>query len=758
MGSVLGPLGGGFLPTLADLFRERYVAAGVDFTSVRVHRGVEADQACRALGARAFTAGSDIYFAAGQFRPGTRDGLWLLAHEVAHVVQQSTGLARPAGAPASGRPAGSPASDGLASAPAFDGPGDDPAFDDPAADPALDDLGDDPAFDGPADDPALTGLANAPAFGRLATAPAFAGPAEAPAFAVLPPRTAQEQAADAAADAFVAGRGYVFGDGSAVRAAQRRAAGPRAAQQRAAGHRAAQRRAAGPRTAQQRAGQHGTAGQRAAGPVPVVQRYMAWEHSMLGDVDPARVRAAADGDQKPVSAYRDVLTELGRSPKEPDEERLRALDPGIETVRLPGSGLVLTLGELNVLPDYLGRPEEIETAPAGFIGPLIQSVRSWSIAELGRPPRPQAARGMLPLPRLAAPPRLLPGSLRYPLLGPLAETAEIAAISNLGRQQGFTPAHRYAAVLARNSGHFAPFSWYRWHSFHLMARELIERSAASTGRERETLRQRARICAGYADHFLQDSFAAGHLINKTLVIQWYIEWLAGHGVDYPVRDVLDTLTVQRQPLLHGPGHYDRAAARSAARLGGMPGTRAGGVADPPWDAQDVADIKAPEERIAASGVIGGSDAERHAAYQAYLVMLRSGTVQLAVKVAHEYLNKNSLVVSSGHLGHRFRLNGDHTLLAGPTGATRAADAAAASRRAIAELLRDGETAVDSWDIFNSFPDHVEQGGRMVSLTEWHRTGLRDLCSELFAQPTTRAVRGLMSALFRQLGTPVDDLE
>jgi hypothetical protein len=47
---------------------------------------------------------------------------------------------------------------------------------------------------------------------------------------------------------------------------------------------------------------------------------------------------------------------------------------------------------------------------------------------------------------------------------------------------------------------------------------------------------------------------------------------------------------------------------------------------------------------------------------------------------------------------------------------------------------------------------------MVSLTEWHRTGLRDLCSELFAQPTTRAVRGLMSALFRQLGTPVDDLE
>jgi Domain of unknown function (DUF4157) len=618
---------------VADLFRERYLADGVDFASVRVHRSAGADRACRALGARAFTVGADIYFAAGQFRPGTRDGLWLLAHEVAHVVQQAAGPASPAGAPV---------------------------------------------------------------------------------FTVLPPGTAQEHAADAAADAFVAGRGYAFGD-----------PGP---------------------------------AHRAGRPAPVVQRYMAWEHSMLGDLDPDRLRAAADGDPGQVAAYRDLLAELGRAPRHPDEARLRAIEPGIDTVRLPGSGLVLTLGELNVLPDYFGRPEEIEAAPAGFVGPLIQSVRSWSIAELGRPARPQAARGLLPLPRLAAPPRLLPGSLRYPLLGPLTETAEIGAVSTLGRQQGFSPSHRYAAVLARNSGHFAPFSWYRWHSFHLLARELIARSAASSGPEREVLRQRARICAGYADHFLQDSFAAGHLINKTLVIQWYIEWLAENGVDYPVRKVLDTLTVARQPLLHGPGHYDRAAARSAARLGGLPGVKPGGVPAPPWDAQDVADIKAPEERIAASGVTGDTDAERQAAYQAYLVMLRSGTVQLAVKFAHEYLNKNSLVVSSGHLGHRFRLNGDHTLLASPDGALRAAEAAAASRRAIAELLRDGETSVDSWEIFNRFPDHVEQGGRMISLPEWHRTGLRDLCFALFAQPSTRAVRGLMSALFSQLGTPVDDLE
>jgi Domain of unknown function (DUF4157) len=642
-------LGGGFLPTLADLFREHYLTPDADFGAVRVHYGSAAtDQSCRVLRARAFTVGHDIYFAAGAFRPDTRDGLRLLAHEVAHVAQQSAGLA--------------------------------------------------------------------------AAPPGAAAPRSSAVPVVLPPNTAQERAADAAADALLAGRRTVF--------------------RRTVCSTVPHRDAALTRT-----------------PRPVLQRYMAWEHSLLGDVDPEGVAAAAAGDPRAVTRYRDLLGELGRDPRQTDEARLRASVPGAETVRLPGSDVVVTLGELNVLPDYLGRPEEIESAPAGFILPLIQSVRSWSIAELGRPPRPGGPLGLLPLLSLTAPPRLLPGSLRYPLLGPLAETAEVAAISGLGARHGFTPSHRYTAVLARNSGHFAPFSWYRWHAFHLMARELIAQSADARGPERDVLRRRARICAGYADHFLQDSFAAGHLINKTLVIQWYIEWLADSGVSYPGRDTLDTLTVGQQPLLHGPGHYDRAAARAAALSGALTGRagagRAGAVPGAPWDAQDVADAKTLDERIAVSGVTGDSDASRRAAYQAYLVLLGSGTVQLAVKVAHEYLNKHSLVVSAGQLGDRFRLNGDHTLLAGPEGARQAARAAAASRQAIAELLRDGTTSVDSWDIFESFPDHVAQGGRMVSLPDWHRQGLRELCFELFARQSTRAVRGIMSAAFQQLAVPTD---
>jgi hypothetical protein len=67
---------------------------GEDFSGVRVHADDRADAAASALGARAFTAGSDIVFAHGAYAPATAPGRELLAHELTHVVQQR-------GAPAS---------------------------------------------------------------------------------------------------------------------------------------------------------------------------------------------------------------------------------------------------------------------------------------------------------------------------------------------------------------------------------------------------------------------------------------------------------------------------------------------------------------------------------------------------------------------------------------------------------------------------------------------------------------------------------
>ncbi len=63
---------------------------GADFSDVRVHSGPQA----HAIGAIAFTLGSSIYFAPGQYRPETPRGQQVLGHELAHVLQQRAGRVR----------------------------------------------------------------------------------------------------------------------------------------------------------------------------------------------------------------------------------------------------------------------------------------------------------------------------------------------------------------------------------------------------------------------------------------------------------------------------------------------------------------------------------------------------------------------------------------------------------------------------------------------------------------------------------------
>jgi Domain of unknown function (DUF4157) len=69
--------------------RDRVGAALDDpLTDVRVHADERADALARSVSARAFTTGSDVFFARGEYRPATTTGDALIAHELAHVVQQ----------------------------------------------------------------------------------------------------------------------------------------------------------------------------------------------------------------------------------------------------------------------------------------------------------------------------------------------------------------------------------------------------------------------------------------------------------------------------------------------------------------------------------------------------------------------------------------------------------------------------------------------------------------------------------------------
>lgn len=64
---------------------------GYDFSAVRVHTDGSAQRLNREVRSLAFTSGTDIYFAPGQFQPGTNAGKHLLAHELTHVIQQAGG-------------------------------------------------------------------------------------------------------------------------------------------------------------------------------------------------------------------------------------------------------------------------------------------------------------------------------------------------------------------------------------------------------------------------------------------------------------------------------------------------------------------------------------------------------------------------------------------------------------------------------------------------------------------------------------------
>jgi hypothetical protein len=63
-------------------------ALGDPLNDVRVHTDDTADRLANSVAARAFTTGSDVYFAKGEYQPGSSEGNRLLAHELSHVVQQ----------------------------------------------------------------------------------------------------------------------------------------------------------------------------------------------------------------------------------------------------------------------------------------------------------------------------------------------------------------------------------------------------------------------------------------------------------------------------------------------------------------------------------------------------------------------------------------------------------------------------------------------------------------------------------------------
>ena len=447
-----------------------------------------------------------------------------------------------------------------------------------------------------------------------------------------------------------------------------------------------------------------------SGPVVAVQCHSSWEHTLLGDTPPAQLGAATVTAQARKHLLAELWARMVFFSRDPGGDP-RNQFPDIRWIQLRGSSLWVSNGELNALADYLPDPSAADGMSRDQVVPVLQKMRSGIMGSAG-------AEFGLHGTEMA-------GMATHWMEFLTEAGGEVKALDEATAGLG---TNRYEGLLSRNACHFAPFSWNRWAEYHNEAAEEARAHFASrtqTGplgdvpKDAEEHARQAILKNGYGDHFLQDSFAAGHLVNKTLVMQWWQEYLDISG--------FTQMTPANQPGIAGMAMYHQPPtdATPTDRDDRLVGT---GATDP-QSAQERTDR---ERRLSGSGVTGADPAEREANYQAYLRLLNDTVAQKAAGEAHDYFNKIGLTVANSDGSVQMRVGGDDTLISrsNEIGAATAARAAQLSRQAIEEIMDTGGTAITVEQIFALFPTQVVVPGRgPVPLDQWQFDYLRQVCFE-----------------------------
>lgn len=473
--------------------------------------------------------------------------------------------------------------------------------------------------------------------------------------------------------------------------------------------------------------------QRARGAPCTVQRHASFEHTLLGNTPPSQLSNAAVTRESRSHLLEQLhdqaiffVADAGRDP--------RGRFPEVRWLQLRTSKLWLSYGELTSLADYL--PPDIDSLDRSIVEPVLQRMRRGNAAQWFK------MYGMYGESAFAG--EAESGGWEF-IDAVATEKAMDKATASLG-------ADRYFGMVERNACHFAPESWHRWARFHEEAtdhalayfrgkKEQVPVTSVDTSQD-ENLRQ-AWVNNGYGDHFLQDSFAAGHLINKTLVMQWFVDYVNGLKSQWwdllgrmwwgddtkpwygmPGDDVMQNMGTAQQPNIAGQGLYRPPTDAGTTSMDRMLG-------DTPTDPQTARERQTYEGRMAGTGVVATSGRTREQNYQTYLNFLNSSFLQLAAGMTHDYFNQRGLTVVNAR-GDRIQVGGDSTLLtkSGALGAQIAGEAAQLSQQALDELTRTGQTDKTVDKIAALFPTSVWVGGedgRAVPLSEWHDEVLHEIC-------------------------------
>lgn len=249
----------------------------------------------------------------------------------------------------------------------------------------------------------------------------------------------------------------------------------------------------------------------------------------------------------------------------------------VVTVRLPAekakNTMLVTYGELNTLADFYGSLELMKAAAPKQRRQIVQSVRKETFLRLkdiytrlndSLTKTEKADQDVMDAKEAFKDEKLdktsFKGAAAPDFISGKAGQADLLAGDKPVIGQGIGAGggtNAYGATLARNACHFVPESWHAWASYHDKARVAARDSRAALRKARLMKTQMAQedyssrpldkqqadldlaeveaevselandalLNNGFGDHYLQDSYAAGHMINKTQIMQWYVEFI-----------------------------------------------------------------------------------------------------------------------------------------------------------------------------------------------------------------------------------------
>ena len=470
-----------------------------------------------------------------------------------------------------------------------------------------------------------------------------------------------------------------------------------------------------------------------------LQRHSSFEHSLMGNANPRDIATGGQRNRRHLlEGERDRAVYFSKEPyRVPTSEYPFE---GVQLIRLTKSQLYVTEGEITALADYLPNGEEINKLDAKHLLKILQYVRHEIAVNCTQLLRSHDLRKAETNSAETVDARDWEGAQaeegEHPIIDQSSAAQKVLIEEQATAEEG---AQSYTGLLTRNACHFAPMSWERYTLQHNKAVALA-RLAWSKGRalgqesdpsrkaqltqEQADARTQARVDGAYANHFLQDSFGAGHLVNKTLIIQWFLDWAQQVGIlgtttlGLPNNDL--GMTVTEQPNIAGEALYsEMAKSGSVLDASGKPV-----AVDPQTSSESGGTWPSGAQSVGLDTASGDARQTTHN----YWEMLRFAALNYAAGHVHDIYNDEGLLVKNRR-GDTMFVGGDseQVQIAGAKGFTIPIEATIMSRRAIDDALDKGQPSKSAEDCLALVPINVILGEREVPLLEWNEKDLFERC-------------------------------